>query len=140
MLKTLAVASALATTSFLAPAEAAATAAVLTCDLHVQAFGGGEGTCNLTGVAGGTAWALQVVAVDLFGVVGGLCGVNGSAVGHLAAPVNADFQWTWVGPLGVMTLSGGTTGVGLTQMVLVAGNPCFSPELNYTVVMELAGI
>ena len=129
----------LATTAFATPASAAPTAAALTCDVHLQAFGSGEGRCSLTGVANGGVYALQDVDVDLFGVVAGPCMATGNAIGHIGAPVDAGFAWTWVGAVGVVTFSGATTGAGTTEMLLVAGNPCFSPEMSYAVVMELVG-
>lgn len=139
-LRSLAPAAALAAAAFASPASAAPTAAALTCDWTVPAFGSGDGVCSLTGVANGTVYALEQVDVDLYSVVGSLCMATGTAQGHFGAPLNTSFELTWAGPAAVLTFSGETTGAGAGAMVLVAGNPCFSPEMSYTLVLELTGV
>lgn len=139
MRRSLLAAAALVPALYGTPAHAQ-DALVLTCALEMPAFGSGEGTCNLTGVLDGDAYAIRHVDVDLYNVTGGLCMATGTASGALYGPSTIFFDLTWAGPVGVVTTSGATTGGGVAELVLVSGDPCFSPVMSYTVVMELAGL
>lgn len=124
-----------------APAQAVPTAAVVDLQLVIACYGCGPSSGTLSGTASG------VGRVPLFGPVGGsfsfngpgaTCPATGTASGTMSGSTwSANFNWTQVGAVGVVTTSGGVNGTGTIAFRVEPGNPCGGTNVRVDATMTL---